>query len=205
MNLSARLYRRKAMTLLELLLVMAIMGTLLTLSTPMITSISESNNLTNAGQILSDQIRLGTQIASSRNKVIEVRLLKVSQITTSSANYRGIQLWMSDSNGAMKAIDKMVSFPTGIVISESPNFSPLLTMSGISSGTISYGNATNNSYVAFKIHPSGFFEPVPDDTTKSQLYVTLLNNRFTAASSLPFNYVTVQISPYTCATTIYRP
>ena len=193
------------MTLLEMMLVVSIMVILMTFTTPLFTSISESSNLTTAGQILSDQIKLAAQIASSRNQVAEVRLIKLNQTSENTASFRAVQLWMPALSGSMSPVDKITLLPQGIVISESSNLSPLLTLPRIGKGTLSSGAAKNSTYVAFIVHPSGYFEPAPDDPDKSHLYITLLSSRYIAASSTPVNYVTVQISPYTCSTTIYRP
>lgn len=197
--------RRCAATLMELLVVIAIIAMIAGFSIPKLASISESSNLTAAGQILSDQIKLAAQTASSRNEIVEVRLIKATPSMGGSTAYSSLQIWNPDSTGTLRPMEKIVALPQGIVISENPGFSPLLTLPHISKGTLSGGAASASTYTAFKIHPSGFFEPAPDFASPSQLYLTLLGSRYSSAASLPPNYVTLQISPYTCGITIYRP
>ena len=190
-------------TLIELLVVVAIMSILASLSVPLLRSLSESSGLTSAGQTLSDQIKLAVQTASSRGQVVEVRLIQVARIP-GGTHYRAVQLWTANTAGTMAPAEKMALFAGGIAINESPQLSPLLGLAGIPGGTFTQAGASL-AYVAFRVHPSGFFEPEPDATSKSHLYVTLLPDRLASASAAPANYLTVQVSPYTCAPAIYRP
>ncbi len=201
--LASRRWRRSGMTLVEMLVVIAIMAVLMALSLPSFTSISESNNLSIGGQLLSDQIRLGTQIASAQNQILEVRLIKRASIPGAPPTYCALQLWTTASTGTMVPAGKITFLPQNIAISENAAFSPLLSLPNLGTGTLPGGSPANSPYVSFKIHPCGYFEPV---TAKdAQLYVTLVQKRFSAAASLPANYVMVQISPYTCSPTLYRP
>ena len=205
MTFLPRRLRARAFTLIELLVVVGIMGLLMALSVPMVASVSESSNLTAAGQTLADQIRLAVQISASRNEVVEVRLVKLSRPAGSAARYRAVQLWTANASGTMVPQEKISLFPGSIAINESPQLSPLLTLPNIQSGTFAQGGASGIPYVAFRVHPSGYFEPEPAAATKSHLYVTLLPDRLVAAAAAPPNYLTVQVSPYTCAPAIYRP
>ena len=84
--------RTRAFSLIELLVVIAIIALLTSLIVPAASSLGSSYSLTRQGQLLSDQIVLARQVATSRNRNIEVLL------TQSNSNW-SVQLWQLDTAG----------------------------------------------------------------------------------------------------------
>lgn len=198
---------RRGFSLTELLVVIAIMSILLATSMPSMNSLLENNNITQGGQLVADQFSVARQLASVRNRTVEVRLLRRTQTTSSSTRYSAIQIWAPNATtGTMTAAGRMIALPQNIVISEDNSFSPFLQK--MTSGTMpsTAGTLANTAYRAFRIRPNGIIEPVPGTTTdRSQLFFTVVNTKYATASNLPANYATVQINPDTGSTQIFRP
>lgn len=193
-----------AYTLIEMLVVIAIIGTLLVISVPALSSLLESNNLTRGGQLLADQIGLARQIAAAKNKAVEVRLIKSDP--ASPNGYSSIQLWIADEAGGYKTVNRLASLPKGILISEQPAVSAAFgSTNGLSTNNSMPPNAgvvSNLKYAAFQIRPSGTITP---PLAMSNATLTVISSKFTTNSSLPKNYVTIQINPLTATPLVYRP
>jgi uncharacterized protein (TIGR02596 family) len=196
--------RIHAYTLIEMLVVIAIIGTLLVISVPALSSLLESNNLTRAGQLLADQIGLARQIAAAKNKAVEVRLIKSDPDSTNG--YSGIQLWIADEAGGYKTANRLASLPKGILISEQPSisaaFGPVNGLSTTNSMPANTGAVSNLKYAAFQVRPSGTITP---SLAMSNATLTIVSSKFATNNSLPKNYVTIQINPLTATPLVYRP
>ncbi len=69
--------RSRAFSIVELLVVIAIISILMALTVPAVSSLIENTNVTRGAQLVESQIQLARQLASSRNRPVEVRLIKV--------------------------------------------------------------------------------------------------------------------------------
>ncbi len=108
-----------AFSLIELLVVIAIITLLAALVVPAAGSLGASYSLTRQGQILSDQIVLARQMATSRNRDIVVSL------TQSNSNWT-VQLWQFDAAGnATISVGRRIPFAENITVDQSR--SPLIT------------------------------------------------------------------------------
>lgn len=192
---------RGAFSLLELLVVMAIILFLGALAKPAINSLQESNSLSSAGQILVGQIDLARQTASTSGQTIQVRLL---QLGTSDAGYNAVQIGRTDVNNNWMALGRLARFPgTAVVSEDKTNVSPLLATPDLETGTMNVGGFSNVSYAAFGIRPSGVVEPAASDMSSFFLGIVLW--RAGNSDSVPANFVFVQINPETGNPLIYRP
>jgi len=199
-------------TLVELLVVMAIMGILFYLVFPATASLQTSNNISFAGQSVGDQINNARQLAASRNLVVEARF-----ITPAASPYTGftvMQLWAPNETGTSVALDRPLTLPTGIEVSGSPTkisgntLSPLLTTYAAAAQAMPTGPTAGN-YVSFYIRPDGNVistgtTAVPAPPIESY-YFTVLPVQSDATTTVPKNYLTVQVNPDTGHVLIFRP
>jgi uncharacterized protein (TIGR02596 family) len=215
----------QSFTLVELLVVMAVIALLMLVAVPAMTSLLEGDRLTAGAQQVADQINLARQISSSRNITVELRVLKMSGVTT--PGYTEIELGTNSSSTNITStppvwypISRPSILPQNIAISEST------TLSGAFSTTIfpaasgmpgtmtnsMYGPQTGAKYYPFEFRPSGIIAPVPNATTLSNMTkycFTVVSVRFaastyTALSSFK-NYAVVQLDPMTSTPIVYRP
>lgn len=203
MELHAMNAGAKAFSLIELLVVIGIMGILLVLAMPAVTSTLEGNNITRAGETVGDQIVLARQIASTRNLAAEVRFIKVP--ARSAEGYSAVQIWTTDARGASAAANKAVLLPEGVVVSDRANVSPLFSLPLSPAGSMPSGAHVGSAYGGVRMRASGAISPPAAQADRKQLYVTLVNSRFATSAQVPANFITVQINPDTGNTEIYRP
>lgn len=185
---------RKAFTLLELLVVMAIVILLASMAVPAFNSITVGSNLNRAGQIVGDQIALARQEAVTKNREVQVRFYDVA----TNQSWRGIQIWRVEQTGTGTnniAVNRMITLPDGIVINSTTNLSPLLTADGSLSG------ASNvPPYRGFRFRANGATD---SSVTAANGYLTL--QQANAQGNPPKNYYTVQINPMTGKVIAFRP
>ncbi|HEX4084589.1 MAG TPA: Verru_Chthon cassette protein D [Chthoniobacteraceae bacterium] len=193
--------RKGGFTLLELLVVIAVMTLLMAFIVPAMNGMLDSSNLTQGAQTVYDQFDSARQFASTMNTTIEVRLLNIP--SRSSQGYSGIQLYSTSAAGVPEPVGKIAYLPQSVVIAQEKTvLSPLLSFLTVS-GTMSAGNA-NVSYVSFSLRPSGAVVPVETGTNRNELYLTVVPARFAASASPPPNHATIQLNPDTGSLLLYR-
>ncbi len=196
----------RAFSIVELLVVIAIMGILMALTVPAVSSLIENTNVTRAAQLVESQIQLARQLASSKNRPVEVRFIKVPGQSTNGLS--AIQLWQMDPpNGTNAAqarpLTRAEMLPTALCISEeTATVSRLLATCGLTNSMPPGTPLTGNAYAAFQIFPSGLLSPYVD---MGKAYVTVLPTRNAKDTALPRNYATIQLNPMTGTPSIYRP
>ena len=67
---------RAAFSLVELLVVITIIAIIAGFAVPAVTGIMRGSALTQASQLLTDQLSMGRQLALSKNRAVEVRIYK---------------------------------------------------------------------------------------------------------------------------------
>lgn len=209
--------RVSGFSLIELLSVMAIMSILLYLAVPVSTSFNEAGNLAYAGQTVADQLAVARQYAASLNQTVYVRF-----IVSSSLGYKGytaIQICRANNSNPVQYIpvDRIIALPAGIEISAQSTLSPLVsTLVTGNSGTMPAGSNVGGSYVYFTVRPDGNVivsnPPVEAATdthaaldSQPSYFLTLVPVRYDTVTTLPKNYVTIQLNPDTGNTQIFRP
>ena len=186
-------------SLVELLVVVAIIGIMASIAVPAFSSISAASGITRGGQLLGDQIILARQEATTRNRDIEVRLIDMTNGVWSG--YTALQLWLVDETGTNKSsLSKIIKFPEGTVISPNNSLSPLLTADASISGSTNFG-ASTCSYKGFRIRASG--SPSASITTNNNFLTVILARD--ASQTPPANYYSVSVNPITSKVKIYRP
>lgn len=187
---------RDAFSLVELLVVVAIVGIIAALTVPGLSSMMQASDLARGGQLVTDQVNLARQIASAKNTVVEMRFIELPE----RAGFGALQLWNADSTGGMKAANRMITLPQSVTIAPNPPL-PGAMASLPSTNTMQAGNATTR-YAALQIRPSGQVTPT---MSMSNLFFAVVPTAFANEPRLPTNYFLLQINPLTGVPLVYRP
>lgn len=215
-------------TLVELLVVVAIIGVLSTFAIGGLRSISRASALTTTAQRVADQINLARQIATARNLPVEVRVYNLPYFGTNGGGAwidRGMQIYVVNGTN-YEAASRRVLFPERVVIRQdglNANLNGSKIMSCISWSnsmiTTNWGEFGKGaySYKYFTIRPDGkaVIYPTVDNPTKTNV-ISDSNNWFTllnweqdvpcsSSNPMPSNYAIVQINPFDSKATIIRP
>lgn len=197
MNSLSQKNARGAFSILELLVVVAILITLMALATPALTSVLESGNLARGGQVVADEVNLARQLASSQNKVVEVRIFK----SDTPPGYASLQIWGNDASGTNVALGKIMKLPQSIVVSDNTALSAALQKMPTATMPTN-SNMAGKDYAYLRIRPSGAVDP---GLAMSNLFFAVLPARSATNGALPPNYVTIQVNPLTGTPLVYRP
>jgi uncharacterized protein (TIGR02596 family) len=187
---------RRAFSLIELLVVMALVAILVVAAVPALNSVARGSNLNRAGQLVGDQITVARLTAVSRNREVQVRLYNLTNGLQSG--WLGLQVWRIEqsSNGSSSvAASRLILLPEGVLIE--PARSPLLGADNIVSGTEALPSRGSVAYQGFRFRPNGAMSA---GVSASNNYLTLRS-----AQGGEANYYTVQVDPLTGKTTVYRP
>jgi uncharacterized protein (TIGR02596 family) len=200
-------------SLIELLVVLAIVGVLATLAIPAVTSMTRGYQLNATSDLVINQLALARQAALSNSRLVQVRFYHLPDYgqapTGNKTVYRAIQSFIEGDPSAtgsltLTPVTKTVFFPAPAIVSTltTPNISPLLstlpvnaTVSDPSTATSSdpvvptYGS--NYDYFWFHFKPDGS----TDLASGGNSLTIIMENDPSATSGLPHNYRTIQIDP----------
>ena len=206
-------------TMVELLVVMAIMTILAALSIPAILGVMRSSSLTTGSNRLVDQLNICRQFAMTKNCQVEFRFYQLpdpnAAASAAPSVYRAFQGFSLDYGGTQtNAITKVMYLPSQIYMSSNSTASTLLTTNNppyYVPGTTA-GNAlgiyppASYNYLDFHFKPDGSTDLTP--SFASPWYVSLANQHDmiqNATTGLPANFITVQIDASTGRARYFRP
>ena len=195
----------RSFSLVELLVVMAILGLIAMLAAPTLQSVVLGTNLSRSGQMVGDQIRQARQEAVAKNREVRVLLYRFNAAgpgRTLHPGWSAIQSWrieQTDSDTVSLPVGKMEFLPDDVVLSDDRQLSPLLTAyTAVVETNLSHYGAV--SVAEFRFRPNGFLS---GNVTTNNNYLTLQNVH--AGGNPPQNYYSVQINPVTGKVTSFRP
>ena len=209
----------RGFTLIEMMVVVAMIALIVAAMAPMVFSTLISTRLTSAGESLAGQISLAHQLAVSGNQTIEVRFYQYEdpEYPGSKAAYRAVALMRASDYGTTSSAEQTqltdtFYLPSGIVIGDSLEMSPLLASGSITPRVDRERIIKRSSTARYKT-----FQVRPDGSTNLELlmggsyqpnktYLTLGEERAVQDSSqVPKNFFAIQIDPTTGRTTTFRP
>jgi uncharacterized protein (TIGR02596 family) len=200
---------KRAFTLLELLVVVAILIILAALTIPAMNSMGRASSLSNGTQAITGALELARQTAVTQNRPVEVRFYKLpedGQPTGPLTDYRSLQLFLVDSEST-NAVAKPVKLSAPVIITPDVATSSLMDETAFPEQPAADGvnvppGGANYRYRSFRFKPDGG----TDLPMNGKLFFTLAaKNDPIKANGLPANFATIQIEPLTGRTKVLRP
>ena len=222
----------RGFSLIELLVVVAIIGIVVRLAVPAVGSLLRGSALTQAATLLTDQVSLARQHALSRNRVIEVRFYRfwdpeqVGENATddpSSAPFRALQYMEIGEQGIPIPVGKVARFPDSMMMNPSETFSTILGTSadtrmvnkaslGSNDPELPRGVNKNYGYIAFRFQPDGSTSLSPTGSAGpsagGRWFITvhaISDLAKTTAGQPPPNFITWMIDPVSGSSKTFRP
>jgi uncharacterized protein (TIGR02596 family) len=224
---------RRGFSLIEMLVVVAIVVMLLALATPALTRTMQASRLSSAGESMMGAIAEAQQTAFSNNTPVDIRFFSFVEDLDQSPVFHSYQLFKitqttQGSGGsatikeAITPVGNLIRLPEGIVIPTDSALSYALSGSGTSlpdtkeNSTVGYSGVSGATYSAIRFMPDGTCRTVGSTTNglATLTFQSLQKNFFTLTfgggtavtlSTLPKNFFTVQIDPYTGKARSYKP
>ncbi|NJK91536.1 MAG: Verru_Chthon cassette protein D [Blastochloris sp.] len=192
--------------MVELLAVITVIVILSLLAMPAFRSISGGNSITSGGLLVSGQLELARQTALAEGIQTEVRFYKIAGNTGLEA-YRAMAL-VKVSTGEM--LNKTQRLPEGVILSDNPVFSTILSNDNMDEGTQDLPGLPNTPYKSLRFTNGGSTTLNPlgagSGASRDQWFVSVKAESAPEENNLPArNYSTVQVDPITGRTTIFRP
>ena len=187
-------------SVIELLVVVAVLGILAALTLPAFNSIAGAGDLCRSGQMLGDQIVLARQEAVAKNRDLEVRFLFLTN--QPFPGWKALQLWVVGEDGKPTPDGRVQKLSENMLISSSTLYSPLLTADSSRSGTTNFGSLGSCSWRGFRIRANGSLDGSVISTNNN--FLTVIAGR-DISKSPPDNFYAVRVNPVTGRVSHHRP
>jgi len=205
-------------TLVELLVVVAIMAIIVSASIPSVIGVLRSSRLTTGSSQLVNHFAMSRQYAMANNCEVEVRFYELPDAGNSSSTtpsvYRAYQSYaLSSSGSSATAITKLLFMPDQICISNNTTVSSLLNplsppyfVAGTTAGTaLGIFPASSYSYTSFHFKPDGSTDLNPSSAQTWCLSLVNQHDANQGTTGLPNNFITLQIDALTGRVRYFRP
>ena len=141
--------KRNGFSLVELLMVMAIIGVLTTLSVTGLSSLMSSNHLNEATVVVQGQLELARQTAKTLNRSVQLRLYKDQNNTGAAPSIDCLQIVVPAENSATEVdqpVEKPMLLPQSVIIADSTTDLNLMDFSASSSTFTSFKPSPPSNY-----------------------------------------------------------
>lgn len=211
---------RRGFSLIELVVVVAIIGIIAVFAVPAAGTIIRGSQLTQASQVMTDQISLARQFALTKNRAVEVRFYRFADIEApgedldkpETGKFRALQLFEISENGTPSPLGKIHRFPVAVMMN-SDLLSTLVDENGTgdqaprkpndSDPELPRGVKRKYEFSSFRFRPDGSTNLLPNKTW----YVTVhqVTDVVRDKKTPPPNFFTLQIDPVSGTSKSYRP
>lgn len=193
---------RRAFSLIELLVVIAIIAILAALATPALNSILQAGRITQAASQISATFTLAAQKAASENRPVTLRF-----IGESNGEYRRMQIVEILPDGTARALDRVITLPEGMALATNPAVSSFFSLPEKTAAATDPnvpGLGTSYRYREFQFRPDG---RLGLDVSAKWFVTALLGppKGDPTSSTLPVDFVMIQVDPVNGSSTLYRP
>ncbi len=210
---------RGGFSLIEMIVVVGIIAVIATFAVPAANTVIRGSQLTQASQVLSDQISLARQQAITKNRSVEVRFYRFADNEQpgeeadkpKTGKFRAIQLFEVLETGTPVPMGKIHRLPTTVVINDG-KLTTLIDTNGTSSQSpkdptntdpeLPRGVQRNYEYVAFRFLPDGSTNLMPTENWYATIHA--LTDQI-EGDNPPANFFTIQVDPVSGTTKSYRP
>jgi uncharacterized protein (TIGR02596 family) len=225
---------KRAFSLVELLVVVAVIGIVATFAVPAVQGMLKGSSLTSAASAMVDQMSLARQHALSKNRIVEMRFYRFADPEMpgekvqdpSTGHFRGLQFFEMAESGILVPASKMAMFPDTIIMNPSETLSNylgedaatrLVTMSSVDPKVdpeLPRGVRHKYEYMAFRFFPDGTTSLSPTGTPGrpsqgGRWFVTVHAisdlGRTNGNTQPPPNFFTWMIDPVAGSSKILRP
>lgn len=224
MNTASTSQRKRAFSLIELVIVISVIVVIAAFTIPAMNTVLKGSQLNQGSGLLVGQLNIARQQALSRNRQIEVRFYRYADPETpgedstrlETGKFRAMQLFQITPQGVALPIDKVQTLPSSVIFSysETEGLSSLLDkptaltpkkpgINDKAAPRLGRGIDYNYDYVSFKFMQDGSTDRNP--TGRWFVTVIGLNDRLESPTKPPPNFFTVQIDPVSGVTKTYRP
>ena len=225
------LRRITGFTLIEMLVVVAIIVLLMAFAQPALSRTLMASKLSGAGQSLLGAVSQAQQLAFANNVPVDIRFFRVPDGFGENLAYRSYQIFkitqVAEETGAGATIREslvpegnLVNLPENILIVADDDLSPALSGDGLDdvreNSSNGYSGVRDAKYNAWRFMPDGTCRKVGatqegvatltfQTLTESFLTITSDAGQPITVANLPKNFFTIQVDPFTGKARSYKP
>lgn len=184
----------RAFSLIELLVVTAIVLLLLGAAVTSLNSVTSNAVLNRTGQSVADALILARQEAITKNRDVEVRFFQ-----RGAGGAQAIQSWILTEDGtAQVPLSRMLTLPE--TVRWNTNHSPIVSADASVSGTMSIPSTPLQPYTGFRFRPDG---SVAQGVGATNNYLTL--QLLSEKRDPPVNFYALQVNAFNGKVSTHRP
>ncbi len=214
----------QAFSLIEMMIVLAVVGLLLAFAAPNLFSLMTSNTLSAEGSLLRNQLTLAQQLAISKSADVEVRFFKLADYANAETEelVRAFQLFQYDAEGDLVPVSSFFRIRSPVAVSQRlSTIVPLRTQrasgtdekfgfvsptEGVYDAPVGEGGKLEpTDYIAFRFRPDGSTDLPYRAEGSETWYVTLVQGEGATDDDSPDNFLCLQINPYNGQISEFRP